>query len=251
MTRRTCSSQGVNALPARITCSTSSLHLDAHVGSTHRPTTMPEDLEIVACRGQPRLCLQTVAKMLTSGATHSSRGHGSARKQGFMQMQPDGRRASRSAGTDHRLLTRCSTPTICARTFRANHPTPNSGENPGLLERYAPFARHIGLQAWPFRHCLVQSRHARQFRQLSLGRERKRETQSLDQLEQGQIGIGDDAANQMICTRRVRFQDPLEPAEKLRHPIPAEHRGTRDGLGLLFVEPLILIDRMVANYTPL
>jgi hypothetical protein len=51
----------------------------------------------------------------------------------------------------------------------------------------------------------MQGRHARQPRQLSRGRERKRESQPLDQLEQGQIGIGDGAANQMIRTRRVRF----------------------------------------------
>ena len=80
-----------------------------------------------------------------------------------------------------------------------------AAEDAGLLERYAPFARQIGLQSRPYRHCVVQGRHARQLRQLSLGRERKRETQSLNQLEQGQIGIGDGASNQMIRSARIRL----------------------------------------------
>ena len=79
-----------------------------------------------------------------------------------------------------------------------------AAEDPGFLERYAPFARQTGPQARPFRHCLVEGRHAWQLPQLSLGRETKRETQPLDQLEQGQIGIGDGAAYQMIRSRRVR-----------------------------------------------
>ena len=78
-------------------------------------------------------------------------------------------------------------------------------EDPGLLERYTPFARQIGLQSEPFRHCFVQRRHARQLRQLSLGRDRKREAQSLDLLEQGQISIGDRDTNQLIRARRVRL----------------------------------------------
>lgn len=79
-----------------------------------------------------------------------------------------------------------------------------ASEYPGLLERNAAFACQIGLQARPIRHRLVQEHHARQLRQLSLGRARKREPQSLDQLEQRQIGIGDGIANQVIRFRRVR-----------------------------------------------
>ena len=97
-----------------------------------------------------------------------------------------------------------------------------AAEYPGLLERYAPFARQIDLQARPIRHRLVQDRHARQLRQLSLGRERKREPQSLDQLEQRQIGIGDGAANQVIRARRVRC---LESARTSRGTLASDPCG--------------------------
>ena len=124
-----------------------------------------------------------------------------------------------------------------------------AAEDPGLLERYAPFARQIDLQARSFRHGLVQGHQMRQLRQLSLARERKREMQSLDQLEQGQIGIGDGAANQMIRVGGIRLYKSAGTAKTLWHPVLTKDRGARDRLILLFTEPLILIDRMVRLYT--
>ena len=70
-----------------------------------------------------------------------------------------------------------------------------AAEDPCLLERHAPLARQIDLQARSLRHRFVQGHHPRQLRQLSLARERKCEAQSLNQLEQGQVGIGGRATD--------------------------------------------------------
>src|ERR1700749_1532438 len=49
----------------------------------------------------------------------------------------------------------------------------------------------------------------------------------------------------MIRAGRVRRQNALEPIKKLRHPVSAEDGRARNRFTLLFVEPLILVDRVV------
>ena len=78
-------------------------------------------------------------------------------------------------------------------------------EHPSLLEWYTPMACQIGFQAWPFRDRVVQSQHTRQLRQFPVGDNRNRETQSLDQLRQGETSIGDDAPKRVIRTRGVEI----------------------------------------------
>src|SRR5262249_27156030 len=57
--------------------------------------------------------------------------------------------------------------------------------------------------------------------------------------------IADGASNEVIRSRGIGCQNPLEPAQELRHPIATKNLSTRDRLILLFVEPLIFVDRMV------